>query len=208
MTHPEINKIGRYNLPDAATADIWLLPVVTILAPGPNGRAFWDKSIGCIITVNGAVEIPIAKDIWIVADGNAIQCPWFKYGCENFDGFRVWSEAVHVRCEEKGDYTFWMYPNHPDQVEDFWQLPFVPDPDFFRPTETVTGIAIDFAVRHGATEINLIGVDCAGGYFYDAPGESTALLNPVAFAKLTEEIKYFQGQGIKIRSLSETHLTI
>jgi len=208
MTHPEIEKIGRYDLPDAATAGIILSYIVTIIAPGPNGRDFWDKSLGYIIAVNGAVKVPIAKDIWIVADGNAVKCPWFKSGCENFKGFKVFSEAIHVRCDEPGDYTFWLYPNHPDQVEDFWKLPFVPDPDFFRPTETVTGIAIDFAVRHGAREINLIGVDCDGGYFYDAPGEPTALLNPVAFAKLNEEIKYFQGRGIKIRSISSTKLEI
>lgn len=207
-THPEINKNNKYNLPDAANTGIHLQLVVTIIAPGSNGRFFWNKAVGTIIAVNGAIRIPIEKDIWIVADGNAVKCAWFKYGCENFKGFRVWSEAIHIRTEQRGDYTFWLYPNHPDQVAEFWTLPFAVDPDFYRPTETVTGIAIDFAARNGAKEINLIGVDAGGGYFDDLEGKPTAKLNPVAFAKLEEEIKYFQGKGIIIRSLSPTRLEI
>jgi len=208
-SHPEISKNNRYNLPDAATAtDISAQPIVTVLAPGPNGRDFWDRARGRIIAVNGAAKIPVPKDIWIVADGNAPRCPWFAWGCENFKGLKVWSEAVYRKCDAIGDYTFWMYPNHPDQVEDFLKLPFAVDPDFFRPTETVTGIAIDFAVRYGAVEIDLIGVDAEGGYFDDEPGKPTPLLNPPAFAKLSELIRHFQKSGISIKSISPTKLEI
>ena len=211
-SHPEIIKKCRYHgMHDAAYPRFPVYENVTILAPGPNGRDFW-KDVKYdddeVIAVNAGIMIPVPANIWIVADGNAVKCDWFNWGCKKFGSLKVWSEAIYQRTQEIGDNTFWMYPNHPDQVEDFLKLPFAVDPDFYRPTETVTGIAIDFAVRHGAKHINLIGVDMEGGYHDDPPELKRDTVNSYMRDSLQREIKYFQEHGITFKSLSPTRLEI
>ena len=212
-SHPEIQRANRWGLPDAAQIEFVLPDVVTIVAPGPNGKPFWQFVTGRVICVNAAITIPVhvapfLDDIWIVADGNAARTGWFNWGCESFRGIKIFSEAIHQRSEYKGDYTFWMYPNHPDQVEEFLKLPHAVDPDFFRPTETVTGIAIEFAVRRGARQINLVGVDMEGGYFNDPPDLIRDTINSYMRNSLQREIEYFQGQGIKFTAMSPTVLKL
>jgi hypothetical protein len=212
---PEIAKPNRYGLPDAAHCTLVIDETVTIIAPGPNGRDHWHEATGTIIAVNSAILIEefIDVHVWMVADGNAAVLDWFKKGYDRFIGWRIFSEAIHQRVTEDyaGDYTFWLNPDHFDSDADcleFMQRPFEPYPDFFRPTETVTGIALDFAVRHGAKEINLIGVDMEGGYFDDPPGMVRDVINTYNRDCLQREIDYFKAQGIKFNALSPTRLEI
>ena len=209
---PDIEKPNRHNLPDAAHADICLPREVTILAPGRNGRFFWQQARGCVIAVNRAIQIPLSpplqKDIWIVADHLALRTGWMNAGLNNYYGCKIFSEDINNQLAYPGNYTFWMHPNKEDQVLDFFHLPYRIDCDFFRSTESVTGIAIDFAIRYGALEVNLLGAD-GGGPYYDDPLTATHnVVNDYVFHSLQKEIDYFTERGIKFNAISPTRLVI
>jgi hypothetical protein len=214
--YPDVPKPNRYGLPDAAhipnAGHLSSVPV-TIIAPGPKGRPHWEEKEGLVIAVNSAITIDVDPVMWFIADGNAPGLTWFKRGMDASmkSTIRVFSEAIHQRSDYKGDYTFWLAPSHFDTDADmvsFMQEPYRVDPDFFRPTETVTGIAIDFAVRYGAKQINLIGVDMEGGYFDDPPGLNRDVINSYNRDCLQKEIDYFKARGIEFRALSPTRLDV
>jgi hypothetical protein len=192
-------KPNKFNLPDLCFAEITLPPSVTILAPGPKGETFWDQIDGYVIAVNRAVKIPIKINDWIVADGNAASTDWFKWGLRNFKGKKLFSEAIHRQIDEHGDYTFWMVP--------FFEKEIIIHREKFRPSESVTGIAIDYAVRYGSRHIKLVGVDMEGGYFDDKSGNFYTENNLFLWS-LLNLINHFKSIGVKIESISPTKLQI
>jgi len=186
------------------------LPVprrVFILAPGPNGREHWNEIDGYCIAVNKAVNIPVRIDAWAVADGDAPKTDWFKKGIGEFTGLKLFGEAVELKIAPgHGDYVVPMIPRMSKNS-------FSPDPKRFRPDESISGIAIDIAIRGGAKEIILCGIDMCGDAYYDGAeaacsedysrGDSWSQLAP-----LQNMINYYCECGIKFQTLSETRLKI
>jgi hypothetical protein len=206
------SKANRHDLPDLIYADIVLPEVVTILAPGRKGRYFWKRATDCVIAVNGAVQIPIEKDFWMVSDAAAGQCDWFKWGLAHYHcGPRLFSFAINENLgpPDIGDYTFFYYPFSQDaNIWEYMLQPFRQDADFFGGTHSITGIAIDFAIRCGAKEIHLLGVDGEGGYWNDPPGLERNVINDYVFMQLQKEIDYFKKRGIEFIALSPTRLEL
>lgn len=198
-TDVEISNLAR-------ATDIRLPEVVTVLAPGPAGRDYWDKACGCIIAVNRAVQIPVCADWWIVADGKAVGLDWFEWGCEHFRGKIAFSGGVaRSGCAREADYVFnlckmdWDHKGNKPVEYEFRQ-------DYFRGTESVSGIAIEFACRYGARLVRLIGVDLAGGY-YDDPDDDLYTRIPCIFREtIPLMMKYWRGRGVEFEVVSPSAL--
>lgn len=190
---------------DITKSDFKFPEFVTILAPGPNGRTHWNKMSDYVIAVNKAIQIPVDIKCWIVGDGNAAKMDWFKWGCKNFHGIKIFSEAVHERTDFRGDYTFWMVPEFEEGYRKY--------PGHFRPDESTTGIALDMACRYGAKKIGLCGVDMFGETYFDGEeatcsDEYTRGENWSQKKALDEMILWHREKGWNIHSLSKTALEI
>ena len=131
----------------------------TILCPGPKGCPYWDAATGTVIAVNRAVQIPIHKDWWIVADGCAVGLDWFEQGCETYKGNTAFSTGVHKLSDYRADYEFEIWPHV--EWDYAWDRPrtYIYRPSHFRMMEGVAGIAAEFACRCGVKNVNFIGLD-------------------------------------------------
>lgn len=199
--------------PNLATSNLNLPQSVTILAPGSNGIDHWEEIEGYVIAVNAAVKAAVHIDAWLVADGNAIRTDWFQSACKNFDGLKLFSNSLNNAADDIADYIFHTngnltdsYIQNPDGTIEW--LPIKLFSDKFRATESVTGVAIDAAVRSGVKHITLCGVDLEGGYFFDKRDAKKPYTDiPCIFREgLSLLIDYFEVQGITFRTLSRTRI--
>ena len=186
---------------------------VCILAPGQNGAGLYDR-IGDTFTiaVNYGVTIPAHIDAWIVGDWWGIQKPWFKRADGGYFGQRVFSKGLAERCEKWGDADRWFDFVHRREIKRGYGEERDTLVDLFRPDETSVGIAIDFAYRNGAREIDLIGVDMQGSKYYDGTGstcESCDRSGVWIFCEmLMDVVNWHQEHGVKFRSLSPSALRV
>jgi len=196
---------------DIFNADITVPSEVYIVAPGQNGRDYYDKipSDAFIIVVNKAIELPLQPWLWMCSEPYAAQTDWFK---DNID------DNKHIAC-------FWsqhLYEAYPD-IAYFWEHEtpllteenFIPKGGVLRRGATITGQAIQLAYWFRARRITLCGFDaCGNKYFDDVPagiGEAldaragvwdwtVRLINPL--------VEWMQSNGIEVVSLSPTALDV
>lgn len=198
---------------NAFDSQIELPEQVCILAPGPNGRYNWDK-IGdmYVIAVNYAVTIPVHIDMWLSGDWWGIQKPWFPKADKGFYGTRVFAKGLAERCETWNEQDRWFDLVKRREIERSFKEERPNLRKRFRPDETSVGIAIDFAGRFGATEINLCGVDLKGYEYYDgtlSTCESCDRSGIWLFADMIQDVvEWYENKGVSFFSFSETALRV
>lgn len=188
---------------------------VDILAPGPQGKAYWDKLGSWVIAVNKGIDIPVDPDAWMVADWWAVKTEWFPKMDREYDGLRLFSAGlVSKRSPDAipAEYSYKLLDGRQCTFP-LGSAPYgAPISGVLRPDGSVSACAIEVATRLGAKEIVLCGVDMFGNIYYDgAPSSSTDCThNGVwAFAPFTNSlIKWVKEQGVDIYSLSPTALEI
>ena len=191
----------------------YVLPTkVCILAPGFNGTGHHHK-IGnrFTISVNYGVTVPVHTDLWLVGDWWICAKDWWPRVDVGYHGRRIFVHGLAERCEvwdEKHDLTFKLVKR--DEITQGFHIEH---PQKFRPDETSVGIAIDFACRFGARDINLIGVDMVGEMYWDSKVSTCTQCDRTDGVwpfrdLLMDVIQYYQSEGVKIRSYSPTALDV
>jgi hypothetical protein len=159
-----------------------------------------------VIAINKAIEIPVTKEMWMVADWWAIKTSWFEPGyTENSDVFRIFSYGLSQKSGIEADLSFNFVPR-------LGQSTYFPDPLRFRPDGTVAGIAIEAVSRFGAKKITLCGIDMSGNSYFDGNKSSSKTCphgNVWAYVPyLNSLIQWYQKEGVQIESLSPTKLNL
>jgi len=179
---------------------------ITILGPGPRGKAHWDEipADSFVIAVNYAITIPVRIDAWCVADWWAIKTPWFKKGLSRPQIIRFFSQGLHRKSKAKCNYTFRFVPR-------FTPHKYLPVPEMFKPDGTVAAITMELGARFGAKRISLCGIDMSGAKYYDG-NESKSETCPhgeiwAYVPYVNSLIEYYTRRGVTFRSVSETKLS-
>ena len=180
---------------------------IQIVAPGPNGiRHYYELNPDYLtIVVNKAVELPIKKDIWIVADyKQSTTTDWFPYGIKNH---------ADIACLQ----TEWVSSAFPQARWSFDAGPLIQQDDISVPFNgvlrygtTSSGQALQLAYWLGAKEIIMCGLDFNGSGYYDGTGRNLPLVAALWKVKepMNELLKWIRGHGIITRSISETALVM
>jgi len=181
---------------------------VQIVAPGQNGKLHYDKlDPDCpTIVVNKAIELPIKKDVWVVADyKQSTIADWFYYGIE---------KHIDIACLQAG----WIAGGYPDARWTFEAGPLMNESDewpepingYLRYGTTVSGQAIQMAYWMGAKEIILCGVDFSGNLYFDEKSRNVKpqyLLWKVR-DPMNKLISWIGDNGVSVTTLSETALNV
>ena len=193
----------KHVLPDVIGSNLKFPKAVVILGPGPLGTPYWKfTSDFYVVAVNGAINIPVRKDVWLVGDSNASETDWFREGLKTYDCMRIFSYRLYRKVGPKvsANYGFHCV----NQVDEL----YVRDPKRFRLTEGIPGVAMDMLTRFGTERIFLIGIDQAGSEYFDGSfarnsNEGDAHLHCRRVAKAIEMVK---KDGIVVASISPTKL--
>ncbi len=180
---------------------------IQIVAPGLNGAGHHNDLDPCCFTivVNKAIELPIRKDIWIVADyKQSTTTDWFPFGIRNH---------ADIACLQ----TEWLSNAFPDAPWSFGCGPLI-DPDemvmpingVLRYGTTVSGQALQLAYWLAPKEIVLCGLDFVGSEYFDRTNRNLPPHHRLWKVKIPMNrlIKWIINRGIKITSLSKTFLTL
>ena len=190
---------------------------VTVLAPGPNGKPYWDKLRGLRIVVNKGVEIPTETDFWLVTDWWALKTEWFYKHHDSYPGARIYSEGLVTKLPEyiedpKMPHWFVKLVDGRDCVKPLGTGMYENVPGRLRPDGTVAGSAVELALKCGAAEIVLCGVDMEGDKYYDGDEcISTTCDHQGEWAYtpyFNSLIRLAKEQGVDIWSMSKTTLDI
>ncbi len=198
---------------DIFDSDIRLPPKVCVLAPGPQGKPYYDQIPDdcCIIAVSKAVLIPEVKtDIWVM---NHADQDWFEEAYASFEGMRVFREeaireAEALLGEELTCYSYETLRGVRNLVV------FKPVDGVIRNGASVSGVALQFAFNFGAREILLCGVDMSGDAYFDGtinvqPTEERRGDTWDVAQNVDPLIRWMiEERGIMIATLSPTKLTV
>lgn len=179
---------------------------VVVIAPGYNGRKYYDRvdPKKFTIVVNKAIECPVYANLWMGCEPLTGRTEWFKKAInENMNIACFWS---HYLYKEYPDikYTYEFGP--PLTRESSMLIPGV-----LRGRATVSAQAVQLAYWLGAKRIVILGIDLVGNKYFDDTDAGEArpetawswilpLFNPM--------IKWIEGQGVEVVSLSETALDV
>jgi hypothetical protein len=181
---------------------------IQIVAPGINGVAHYDElDPKCLtIVVNKSIELPIRKDVWLVADyTQSTTAEWFFYGIQKHADIACLQKGYLADAHPNARWTF--DPGPLIKTELVWPSPL---PRTLRYGATVSGQAIQLAYWLGAKEIIICGMDFSGDSYFDGKSRNVApqYLSWKIKKPMNKLIQWMNSQGIKISSLSETALKI
>jgi len=199
---------------DVFTSDFRLPPKVCIVAPGPNGREYYQKIPNdfYIIAVNKAVLIPeVQADVWMLNHMTENVQRWYGEADAKFNGIRVFRYSASVTMPPsrvKEGYFFQTATMPSEQLNS--SMPESID-GVIRAEGSITGCAIQLAYNFGVSEILLCGVDMSGDRYWDGTINIQASHGntwPVS-ANVNSLIKWLAAEkGIKIFTLSPTKLEV
>ena len=186
---------------------------VTIIAPGPAGKAYWESLPNHYLAVNKAIEIPLDMDSWMVSDWWAVKVDWFHRAnitAPHKNITRYFSDGLLTKVDD-AEYSFPLVDGRECQ-QPLGSGTYEPVPGKFRPDGTVVGSAIELCARFGSREIALCGVDMFGDRYFDGT-ESTSVTcqhkGVWAYVPyLNSLIEWVKAQGIDIYSISPTALDV
>jgi hypothetical protein len=211
MERPDAKPVREVVGRDIFDVGLELPEHVCIAAPGLNGVGNYHK-IGDTFTigVNYGVSLPIHLDLWLHGDWWGIGKDWFERCDTGYWGRRAFVLGLAERCRTWGDddLTFTLVSR--DEPTPGFHLEHKKK---FRPDETSVGIAIDLACRFGAREIDLIGVDMKDDLYWDGMVSTCNHCDRSdgvwPFAEmLMDVVRFYEGQGVRFRSLSKTALEV
>lgn len=200
---------------DIFKTNLELPATVCILACGPNGIKHWGRCEHYTIAVNRAVMIDSPRtDALLVADSVAVTKDWWEPS-KQINTTRIFSEGVaKMDTTIQPDYTFkhhrlgW-FDDIPKPVE----TEFTARRGRLNCTGTISGVAIEMAVRCGANEIFLCGVDFHGSTHWDG-GTAPCPLNSrdgnwdIFMPYMNSLIKWAKDIGVEIYSYSPTAIDV
>jgi hypothetical protein len=195
-------------------SDFRLPEAVCILAPGPNGKAYYDLIAGdwCVIAVNKAVLIrEVRPDVWLI---NHSHQDWYPAAHEYFTGVRVYRlEAAVTAWPSPLELDLCYYYAPPEKRMDPGNLAELDD-GIIRWGGTVVASALQLAYNFGARELFLCGVDMSGNEYWDNTSNGDQAMRDLhgeawaAVPYLDALIKHLSGKGVGIYSLSPTKLNV
>ena len=198
---------------DIFTARFLFPRVVNIIAPGPNGKPYWNKCRDYTIAVNRAVLADRCwPHAWVVADKTGLDKDWWGKTL-NYKGTRIFSDKLEMLLwSDRTNYTF-RYERLGKHDTRIPKTSYSPMPGRFQGDGTTTGIAIEMAARFGAEKIILCGADFHGTTHwdgYDAPctisdrqGDWSEFL-----PYMNSLVAWVKSRGIRIYSYSKTAIEV
>lgn len=190
---------------------------VYILAPGPNGRDYWDRiplDSTCIF-VNKAIEllhdesVKCQNPMWIVCETKILQTDWFNIYHDAYKDILCVGKAIRTLGAFEDDDYWKVYEYYGRTTVD--EILTV-DPTGLSIGTTIAGIAIQLAWHMRAETVILCGVDMFGNVYYDGTrGGYDRDRRPwgMPMNRIIKLIKNMQEQRpIDVYSLSPTKLMI
>src|SRR3990167_7173061 len=207
-------KSGRAN--KSFLSNIFQMPkTVYVLGSGEKAHEAFNRipKDAYVIACNKAVLIPrlireakFNVSVWVVADADAVKKDWFGIADRTFQGLRIFSDFAAQATDSytSGTAEYLMFPLSEPCRKPKWE----PDEKGLRIGGTVGLTAVETAVRCGARKIYLCGFDMSGDTYFDGSENIDDRHGEVwpTTKGFDAAIKYFQRQGIKIYTLSETKL--
>ena len=207
-----------------------LTGVIQIVAPGPSAPENLHKldGFGFTIVVNKACELPGAKNLWMVEDGTVYEdrfsrCKWFQYGLESCHDIACFDSGyLYEKCPDI-PYTFESAGQFSDYTAYTFNEKGISEPHrirtklyhgYLRGDSTISCKALQLSYMLGAKEIRLCGVDMMKNEYFDgsktvnADREEGGNYWDYAIPRFNSVIKYIQGKGVRIVSLSPTALDL
>ena len=201
----------------------WKFPTdeVYILAPGPNGKDYYDciPADAWVIGVNKAIMLrdkaPIS--IWLCADGTLPEQGWFDSIAKQVIGEKhpLAVSSSPTACFDKGE-LFTRYPDIPYYFchgQTLRRSPrFAPEQGVLCSGGSISGQAAQLAYWLGAKRIVLVGVDMVGKTYFDGTDNINPRLLPDGTSKhcrmLTGLCQWLKARGTETVSLSPTALNV
>jgi len=201
----------------------WKFPSdeVYILAPGPNGKAHYDRipADAWVIGVNKAImlreQAPIS--IWLCADGTLPKQKWFVSEVNSIiqNNSPLSDSHITTPCFDAGA-LLRMYPDVPYHFRHGQALrkspKFAPEQGVLRAGGSISAQAVQLAYWLGAKRIVLVGVDMAGGTYFDGMVNLNPRLLPDGTSKhcrmLNGLCQWLKARGVDVVSLSPTALGV
>jgi len=201
----------------------WKFPSdeVYILAPGPNGKAHYDRipADAWVIGVNKAImlreQAPIS--IWLCADGTLPKQEWFDDAVKTVinENFQLSLSSSPTACFDKG-VLLATYPDVPYYFTHGHALrrspKFAPEQGVLCSGGSISGQAIQLAYWLGAKCIVMVGVDMTGGTYFDGTANLNPRLLPDGTSKhcrmLNGLCQWLKARGVDVVSLSPTALGV
>jgi hypothetical protein len=197
-------------LPDIFASNFQLPSKVCVVAPGPNGKDYYNSipSDFCVIAVAKAILIPeVHADIWMMTHSHQA---WYPEADAAFSGVRIYSydAAMRVLPSLAGKKDCYYFKPHPELL----------DPHGVRSVEgviryggTIVGNAIQLAYNFGAADILLCGADMSGDGYWDGTLNQEREHGQVwdAVSYLNPLLEWLRSEkGINISTLSPTKLCV
>jgi hypothetical protein len=199
---------------DLYTSSFRLPRRVCILAPGPGGKAHHGRIPGdaFVIAVNKAVLIPDVKpDLWMI---NHSDQDWYPAADVRYQGPRLYNHSAAVGARPPPpagqDHLYYLPPERKLDAQALHLL----DDGRIRFGGTIVASALQLAHHFGAREAILCGVDMSGNQYWDGvenPDASTRHMHGeewLAVPLLNPLIRFLEGRGLRITTLSPTRLDV
>ena len=189
---------------------------VYILGSGPNAVGVLNKipEDAFIVAVNRGAEIPkifttkFEIAVWVVADFQTINRPYFYPLFSSFEGICVFSERVISQLNLCDITHFDKLYSYKLDTRGLLKEEFIPTAREFRKDCTVAGVALWITFLAGCKEVILVGIDMGGDSdFVDKLPPDPRHGNEWRYRRLLDsQIIYQQKRGQAVYTLSKTNL--
>lgn len=193
-------------------SDFRLPEKVCVVAPGPRGKAHYDRipEDYYLFAVSKAVLIPEIRppDAWMM---NHTHQDWFETATAQYRGTYIFGEGAMEEARSKlagGENRFYYPSDYSDGVRDDDPGPL---DTYIRRGTTVAGCAIQFCHLFGARKILLCGIDMSGDGYFDGTVNAEVKHGPTwsCVVRINSILRKMESEkGIRVATLSPTRLNV